>query len=218
MVTAFRSDAGGLGGLSSISCASDGPLSFDVEAGRTYRVQVSNDNTYGYGARLDLSLRFLELGVVGVAPNYELDAPVDITVTSSPGIQPTCSLVGDLQGEISTSCDLHALAWQLGGPGGYTVTASATDSGGQTATSSRRFDIVASYRAVKAFTNAWVTKAGIAAQLVGYLDAAAKAEARGSLNAEASNLESYRSLLKAQGGKSVTTGNARRLIEYSFGL
>ncbi len=65
-------------------------------------------------------------------------------------------------------------------------------------------------------TKAWVGKAGVAAQLTPYLDAAARAEARRTTKADAGNLESYRTLIRAQSGKAISQDDAATLITFSY--
>ncbi len=63
-----------------------------------------------------------------------------------------------------------------------------------------------------------VEMAGVATQLLSYHDAASKAEARDNLGAEAGNLDSYQSLLRAQSGRSVAPAAADARIAFSFPL
>ena len=49
----------------------------------------------------------------------------------------------------------------------------------------REHEVVATYPSMTNLSNLWVAKAGVAVELNSYLEAAARAEARGNLKAEA---------------------------------
>ncbi|HEX5828138.1 MAG TPA: HYR domain-containing protein [Candidatus Limnocylindrales bacterium] len=138
---------------------------------------------------------------------YAVDETVSIRCTAS-------DAVGVI---VSTCADVDAWAWTFGlGP--TTLTAEATDGAGNASRASTSFEVVATYPSMTSLTNGWVQKAGTAAQLATYLEAAARAEARGNLKAEAGNLDSYRTLLGAQAGKAISQEDAATLITLSAGL
>lgn len=140
-------------------------------------------------------------------PSYTVDQSVSISWTTS-----------DSVGVVSPPCpDVVQAAWVLG-LGSHDFTCSAADAAGNQTTVTATIQITADYPSVESLTNQFVMKAGIAAQLTTYLDAASRAEARGNLRAELSNLASYRSLLKAQIGKSISADDAQRLIGFSLAL
>lgn len=162
-----------------------------------------------------------EIRVVGDAP--DLTAPV-VTYSSHPAVYAvtdtvtiTCSASDDV-GVVSSTCeDVDVAAWTFG-LGSQTLTARAWDAAGNQGEGSTTFTIVVTYPPLKALTEAWVWKAGIRTELEGYLDAAARAAVKGNTHAEAGNLDSYRALLGAQSGKSVSDSDAETLVTLSLGL
>lgn len=117
-----------------------------------------------------------------------------------------------------TTCPWTTGAGYEVGIGSHTVSASAYDLAGYHAEASTTFGVVADYASVRLLTQWWVTKAGVARELLSMLDAAARAEARGNEKGEAGALADFRSLVKAQSGKAIDPTNATTLIQVSFGL
>jgi hypothetical protein len=118
---------------------------------------------------------------------------------------------------VSTSCALGTWAWELG-LGSFTYAATAADKAGNAASDSVAFNVVATYPSMKNLTKTWVEKAGVAKDLVALLDSALAAQTRGQLQAKAAKLADYRTLLRAQAGKSITPERAQLLITFSNGL
>lgn len=143
----------------------------------------------------------------GNAGTYAVDEQVDITCTATDNI-----------GVVWTDCaNIDGLAWTFG-LGSHPYSASATDAAGNTGYGSTTFDVIATYPSMTNLTNEWVLNAGVAKQLASILAAAARAEARGNLKAEASILGEYRALLRAQSGKAITAAHAKILADLSYGL
>jgi hypothetical protein len=195
------------GSLAFLACGQEQAASVTVTAGETYLVQASDWFTGGGGMRVRITFTDTTPPTItyGAHPaTYTVDETVSITCAAS-----------DAMGIAWTTCvDMRSAAWQLG-PGTHVLSATATDNAGNVATESTSFEVRVTYPAMDVLTAQLVSKPGVAAQLIGYLDAAAKAEAKGNLKAEASNLESYRSLLAAQTGKAVGRAEADALAALS---
>lgn len=226
-VAVYRSTGPGFGGLVGINCGyvANGSLVFAVQRGITYYIQASD--WYSGGTTMDIAIRFIDpvppaISIAGGAPSYTVDGRLDLTATARDALNgpvaPTCVLTRDgTATPISTSCSLGSWAWELG-LGHYTLVASATDAAGTSASSSLTFDVVSTYPAVSNLTRVWVGKAGLVKDLVALLDAAAAAESRGQVKAEAGKLAEYRELVASQSGKSVKPADAERLVAFTLGL
>ena len=143
----------------------------------------------------------------GNAGIYAVDSQVAITCTAA-----------DNHEVVWTDCaDITGPAWALG-LGTHKYSASAEDWSGNTGSGSTSLEVIATYPSLSSLTSQWVTKKSVATELLSKLDAAARAEARGKLKAEASILGEYRSLLRAQSGKSIAKELAQILIDFSYGL
>ena len=139
------------------------------------------------------------------------------TYTVADAVSITCAAT-DAVGVVETTCvDTTGPAWTFG-TGTHELTFSATDAVGNTSTATTTFTVNVSYAAMKTLTSQWVWKAPLAVQLNAYLDAAFKAEQKGNLKAEASNLDGYRKLLAAQVGKGVSATDAGLLSGFTYQL
>jgi hypothetical protein len=138
---------------------------------------------------------------------YAVNEPVAITCTATDNHQLVWADCVDITGP----------AWAFG-LGTHTYSASARDWSGNTGSGSTSFDVIVTYPSLSSLTSEWVTKDGVTTGLLGMLNAAARAEARGNVKAEANILEEYRSLLLAQSGKSIAEESAQTLVDLSYGL
>lgn len=157
----------------------------------------------------------------GLAASYPVDGAISASVTATdavdPAVEPACSLRDEAGTILGSSCTLALDAWQLG-LGVFTLSASATDVAGNTAEDARRFEVVATYPAMEDLVSRWASKAGTANQLTSILEAAASLEAKGNLQGEKGKLADFRSAVRAQSGKALTTEAAARLVAFSYGL
>jgi hypothetical protein len=207
------------------ACSAGGPLAFDVQRGATYYVQaadVAQADITGGDVTLETrggttSLRFEFEAAPDTTPPVVVFGDHPATYEVSDTVAITCTATDDVAVVETTCADVSEPAWWFG-TGAHTLTASATDAAGHTASATTTFTVWVSYPSLKALTSQWVSKSQIAAQLNAYLDAAFKAEARGNLKAEAGNLADYRSLLAAQAGKSISPSDADMLRLFSLGL
>ena len=186
------------------------PFTFPVKAGTTYYVQA-RDYGYRYTGFLHLAIT-ADLKIPPV-----LDLPGDVTAEASGPdgavVTYAASATDQSGGSVAIAC--NPVSGSVFPLGTTRVVCSATDASG-TSTGSFAVTVQVTYPSMTNLTNAWVRKAGVAAQLTAYLDAAARAEARGNLKAEASNLESYRTLIRAQAGKAISRDDAATLIAFSY--
>lgn len=139
------------------------------------------------------------------------------TYTVADTVHVSCTATDLLGISTSTCADIDAVGWELG-LGGHTFTATATDAIGNVGSGSTELSVIATYSSVADLTREWVTKAGVARDLLAILDGAADAEARGSYQAEAGKLADYRALVLAQAGKSISIARAGMLVAFAKAL
>ncbi len=134
------------------------------------------------------------------------------------GLVPACTLARDGGSAEAVDCTMGGFGWELG-PGAFVFAASASDAAGNgPVVEAVSFSVAATYPSMVNLTRQWVTKPGVAKDLVGLLNGAATAEARNQLQDEASKLAQYRALLAAQSGKGVPPDKAVLLSMFSMGL
>lgn len=165
----------------------------------------SSSDTEG-GVNIDLTSP-----TVAFSPNgqtYDVNQTVSITCTASDGLSGVAS---------STCANVSGPAWSFG-LGAHSLSASATDKAGNTATGTGSFTVVATGNGVCALVKQWESNAGEANSLCVKLQNAAASRAAGNGTAAANQLNAFRNELSAQSGKSISAANANELATLSRSL
>jgi hypothetical protein len=143
------------------------------------------------------------LSFTGNAGTYTLDQTVTIT----------CAIADPLSGIADVDCPaVNSPATSLG-VGTHTLTATATDNAGNTATVSTTFQIAMTHDALCELAEQFSDNAGVAISLCSKLQAAEAAAARGQTEAAANMLNAFRNEVAAQAGKALTADEAATLTE-----
>lgn len=144
----------------------------------------------------------------GNAGSYTVDQTVVITCSAS-----------DVTSGIATStCANLSQAAYLLGVGSQTLSATAVDNAGNTGSASTTFSVTATYSSTCTMVKRWVSNAGIANSLCVKLEAAARAEARGSMTAKAGSVDAFIKEVKAQTGKAIAADKAAYLVSFASAL
>lgn len=139
----------------------------------------------------------------GNAGTYTLDQTVVITCTASDA----------LSGIDTVDCpEVNSPAMALGG-GTHTLTATATDRAGNTATESTTFVIVVTYDGLCALVEQYVDHNGVANSLCAKLRSAEAAAGRGQDGTAANILGAFKNEVAAQSGKAMTAQEAATLTQ-----
>jgi len=134
---------------------------------------------------------------------------VDQTVTI------TCTATDALSGVATASCaNISGAAYSIG-VGQHSYSATACDAAGNVGKGSTTFSITVTFTGVTTLVNRWVTKTGIAANLVTTLQSAQAAFAGGNVNSGDNQLDSFINQVQSQSGKSLTTAQAKLLTQYA---
>ena len=135
----------------------------------------------------------------GNAGTYTIDQTVSIT----------CSAADATSGIATTSCaDINDAAYALLLAGSTSFSATATDSAGNSATTSARFSVAVTHAGLCTLTRRFVTKPGIANALCQKLNAATA----GTPQSQAGQIDAYVNQVEAQAGKAVLADQAAILI------
>lgn len=193
------------------------PVSCGTPSGSTFALGQTSVWCYAFDGSYNFAGGWLVVTVrdtTAPAVSYE-DHPEAYALTDQ--VRIGCS-ASDAVGVTSSTCTTIAgLAWQLG-LGSHAYTATASDAAGNEATASTSFSVVSTYGSVADLTRLWISKAGVARDLVTILDSAAAAEARGNLQAEAGKLAEYRAAMLAQAGKAISQERAALLLSFASAL
>ena len=142
------------------------------------------------------------------AATYMVDEHVSIT----------CTATDAESGLASNTCapiDGDAYVFGLGQ---HTFSATATDNAGNSASASTSFTVSVSFASLSNLTRRFVTKTDVADALVGYLQDAEQARAKGKARQADAKLDDYRHGVQAQIGKSITAERGSILIGLSQAL
>jgi hypothetical protein len=196
----------------------DVPVACDPASGSTFALGATTVLCRATDAAGNTANGSFEVRVVDTTPPSVAYSDHPSTYEVSDTVAITCTAT-DLVSVVETTCaDVIGPAWSFE-PGPHQFTAMASDAAGNSASAVTTFIVnEVNYPALKTLTSRWVWKAQIASQLNAYLDAAYKADQKCNVKAKDSNLASYRSLLAAQTGKSVSEADARTLAALSTEL
>lgn len=130
----------------------------------------------------------------------------------------TCSSSDALSGVASDTCaDVSGPAWSFG-LGSHTVSATATDSAGNTGSNSASFSVAVDSTSLCGLVQELSTNSGIAHSLCVKLDAAAAAAARGQSKTKTNVLGAFDNEVRAQSGKAFTAAQAALLTAFAATL
>lgn len=137
----------------------------------------------------------------GNAGTYGVDQVIDIA----------CSATDGESAVVTATCPSVQQAAYLVGVGEHTVTASATNEAGLTATATATFTVVVTPSALAALTRAFSNGAGIADALCAKLAAAEASRVRGHLKTASNQIAAYINQVRAQSGKGLSVEQAQIL-------
>jgi hypothetical protein len=151
------------------------------------------------GINIDMTAPSIVFG--GNAGTYTVDQTVAITCTATDG----------LSGIDTADCpEVNSTATALGF-GTHTLTATATDRAGNTATVSTTFVIAPTYDSLCALVEQYVDHNGVAGSLCAKLRAAEAAAGRGQADTAANIMNGFKNEVAAQSGKAMTAQEAATL-------
>ena len=148
-------------------------------------------------------------------PAVSFNGSTAYTVDQSVSI--TCAATDGMSGLFATSCPNASGEAYLFNVGANVLLGTAIDKAGNENSASTTFTVSVTAGSMCNLVRRFVSHHGIANSLCVKLDAAAAAEARGNLKAEAGALNAFALEVKAQTGKHITAANAAillRLVAY----
>lgn len=140
------------------------------------------------------------------------------TYTVAETVAITCTATDAESGLATSTCaDINRDAYTFD-LGGTSITATATDNAGNTASATVSFTVIVTPASLADLTRRLVEHRGIANALAAKLDASAAAAARGNDQASDGSIAAYISQLRAQAGKHVTADTAALLERLALAL
>ena len=195
------SGIGGTEGCTAQTVTADGAFSFTCSA--TSGAGLSSSATAA--GKKDSTVPAISFS--GNAGSYTVDQLVGIT----------CAATDATSGVATKVCPSASGDAYLFNIGSNVLTGSATDNAGNVGGAVTSFTVSVTSASMCNLVRRWVSHHGIANSLCVKLNAAAAAEARGNLAAEAGALNAFTQEVKAQTGKHITAANAAillRLVAY----